>query len=386
MTPSQPAFDPRRTAHRRPGLDLLRAIAIVFVVLYHAGLFGFVLPFNVQRFGWIGVDLFFVLSGYLIAGQLFKSLRHRTEANGPDYNISRFYWRRALRILPAYLVIVAIYFFLPPSLREFERMPPIWKFLSFTQNLGLRGGTAFSHAWSLCIEFQFYLLLPFLILLLARLPRGHALVACAVLIWSIVIRGLLAHVNSSAPQPSWGWWQQWIYYPSYSRLDSLTIGVSLAAIESFRPPWWSALMRSASWIWLPGIMAIVVALILAENGLSVISSALGFSLIAIGMGTLLVCAVSPHLPLSRVPVPGAAFVATMAYSVYLSHKLPIHWIEQISAAHSVPFALAYLLMLAAILIIGSTLFFAVERPFLQVRQRVTQLHAAQGRTIRTSRS
>ena len=375
MTPGQPAFDPRRTAHRRPGLDLLRAIAIVFVVLYHAGLFGFVLPFNVQRFGWIGVDLFFVLSGYLIAGQLFKSLRHRTEANGPDYNISRFYWRRALRILPAYLVIVAIYSFLPPSLREFERMPPIWKFLSFTQNLGLRGGTAFSHAWSLCIEFQFYLLLPFLILLLARLPRGHALVACAVLVWSIVIRGLLAHVNSSAPQPSWGWWQQWIYYPSYSRLDSLTIGVSLAAIESFRPPWWSALMKSAPWIWLPGITAIVVALILAENGLSVISSALGFSLVAIGMGTLLVCAVSPNLPLSRVPVPGAAFVATMAYSVYLSHKLPIHWIEQISAAHSVPFALSYPLMLAAILIIGSALFFAVERPFLQVRQRVTELHA-----------
>ena len=329
------------------------------------------LPFNLQRFGWIGVDLFFVLSGYLIAGQLFKSMRHRADSNGPDYNISRFLWRRALRILPAYLVIVAIYFFLPPSLREFERMPPIWKFLSFTQNLGLRGGTAFSHAWSLCIEFQFYLLLPFLILLLARLPRGHALVACAVLVWSIVIRGLLAHVNSSAPQPSWGWWQQWIYYPSYSRLDSLTIGVSLAAIESFRPPWWSALMRSASWIWLPGIMAIVVALILAENGLSVISSALGFSLVAIGMGTLLVCAVSPNLPLSRVPVPGAAFVATVAYSVYLSHKLPIHWIEQISAAHSVPFALSYPLMLAAILIIGSTLFLAVERPFLQVRQRVT---------------
>ena len=129
--------------------------------------------------------------------------------------------------------------------------------------------------------------------------------------------------------------------------------------------------EECSWIWLPGITAIVVALILAENGLSVISSALGFSLVAIGMGTLLVCAVSPNLPLSRVPVPGAAFVATVAYSVYLSHKLPIHWIEQISAAHSVPFALSYPLMLAAILIIGSALFFAVERPFLQVRQRVT---------------
>ena len=371
------AFDPRRTAHRRPGLDLLRASAIVFVVLYHAGLFGFVLPFNLQRFGWIGVDLFFVLSGYLIAGQLFKSMRHRADSNAVGDSIGRFYWRRALRILPAYLVIVAIYFFLPPTFREFERMPPLWKFLSFTQNLGLRGGTAFSHAWSLCIEFQFYLLLPFLILLLARLCRGHTIVACAVLIWSILIRGLLAHMNSSTHEPSWGWWQQWIYYPSYSRLDSLTIGVSLAAIESFRPPWWSALMRSASWIWLPGIAAVVVALILAENGLSILSSAFGFSLVAIGMGTFLVCAVSPNLPLSRVPIPGAASVATMAYSIYLSHKLPIHWIQQISAANSVPSALAYPLMLGSILMIGAALFFAVERPLLQVRQRVTGVSRAE---------
>jgi peptidoglycan/LPS O-acetylase OafA/YrhL len=389
VTPSQPAFDPRRTAHRRPGLDLFRAVAIVFVVLYHAGLFGFALPFDLQRFGWIGVDLFFVLSGYLIAGQLFKSVRQgiaadapgdsdRTAAISPEsvrggYSISRFYWRRALRILPAYLVVVAIYFFLPPSLREFPGMPPLWKFLTFTQNLGLRGGTTFSHAWSLCIEFQFYLLLPFLILVLARLRRGHVLVACAVFSWGVVIRGLLAHMNVSTPPPSWGWWQQWIYYPTYARLDSLTVGVSLAAIESFRPRWWFALMKCASWIWLPGLAAITVALILSEDGLSVVSSAFGFGLVAIGMGTFLICAVSPHLPLSRVPIPGAAFLATVAYSVYLSHKLPIHWIQQICAAHSVPPALAYLLMLGAILIIGSALFFAVERPILQVRQRVAEI-------------
>jgi peptidoglycan/LPS O-acetylase OafA/YrhL len=98
VTNSHPVFDPRRTAHRRPGLDLLRALAIVFVVVYHAGLFGFILPFHVQRFGWIGVDLFFVLSGYLIGGQLLSRLaRGNRQMSGPDIRL--FYWRRALRIL-----------------------------------------------------------------------------------------------------------------------------------------------------------------------------------------------------------------------------------------------------------------------------------------------
>lgn len=356
------AIDPRRAAHRRPGLDLLRALAIVLVAVYHAGLFGFVLPFRIQRFGWIGVDLFFVLSGYLIAGQLFVAL-----ARGRPLDIPRFYWRRALRILPAYFVIVAIYFLLPPLVREYPTMPALWKFLTFTQNLGLRGGTAFSHAWSLCIEFQFYLVLPFVILLLAR--RQVSIFAFfAVLIWCVAIRALLAHVNASASQPSFGWWQQWIYYPTYSRLDALTVGVSLAAMESFRPAWWSRLTRSAVWLWLPGLAAIVLALILAEDGLSIVSSALGFFLVAFGMGTFLICAVSPHLPFSRVAIPGAAFLATVAYSVYLSHKLAIHWIDNLSAVYPISAVPTYLLLLMSILLIGSALFFAVERPFLKVRQ------------------
>lgn len=350
---------------RQPGLDLLRAMAIVFVVVYHAGLFGFALPFRIQRFGWIGVDLFFVLSGYLIGGQLLSAL-----ARGKSPDISRFYWRRALRILPAYLVIVTVYFFLP-VLREFPEMPPLWKFMTFTQNLGLRGGTAFSHAWSLCIEGQFYLLLPFLIVALTRLRRSQVFFPMVIVLAGMAIRGLLAHTNLSMLEPSWGWWQQWIYYPTYARLDPLVIGVSLAAVECFRPKWWAALMRHAKWIWLPGLAAIVMALVLAEDGLGLVSCAFGFPLIAIGFGTFLISAVSPEMALSRVAIPGAAFFATVAYSIYLSHKLVIHWIEGTCAAHAIPLTSvsALLILFTAITLLGAILFFAVERPFLQLRQR-----------------
>src|SRR5204862_4357829 len=93
--PPELAIDPRFTdRERQPGLDLLRALAIALVVIYHAALFGFKLPGRVDRFGWIGVDLFFVLSGYLIGGQLLAPL-----ARGQRINLGRFFARRALRIV-----------------------------------------------------------------------------------------------------------------------------------------------------------------------------------------------------------------------------------------------------------------------------------------------
>src|SRR5437016_9452566 len=121
---SETAIDPRFTHRaRQPGLDLLRALAIIVVVIYHAALFGFKLPGRVDRFGWIGVDLFFVLSGYLIGGQLLAPL-----ARGQRINLGRFFARRALRIMPAYFVVLAIYIFLS-SWREYPEMYPTWKFL-----------------------------------------------------------------------------------------------------------------------------------------------------------------------------------------------------------------------------------------------------------------
>src|SRR3954447_22633792 len=141
---SEPVVDPRfQDRERQPGLDLLRALAIIIVVIYHAGIMGFPTPGRVHRWGWIGVDLFFVLSGYLIGGQLLAPL-----ARNQHVDLARFFARRALRILPAYLVVLTIYFSLP-SRREYPDMAqPLWKFLLSLQNIALHGGTAFSHAWS----------------------------------------------------------------------------------------------------------------------------------------------------------------------------------------------------------------------------------------------
>jgi peptidoglycan/LPS O-acetylase OafA/YrhL len=361
-------IDPRfQDRERQPGLDLLRALAIIVVVIYHSGIMGFPMPGRVHRWGWIGVDLFFVLSGYLIGGQLLAPL-----ARNQSINLGRFFARRALRIMPAYFVVLAIYIFLP-SWREYPEMYPWWKFLLSVQNIGLHGGTAFSHAWSLAVEDQFYLALPFILLFANRWPRAAIIIPCAIFFGGILLRIFLAYQNpAEVSGVSFRGFQAWIYYPTWTRLDPLVWGVALAAIEKFRPKWWQRLMDSAIWLWLPGLALIVYALWLGEGEyLSVAAAIWQFPLLAIGMAALLICAQSDRLPLRRVAVPGAAFIASIAYSAYLVQKLVIHAVGEFCDAHDVDLTSASALIGVelCVYLAATILFLIVERPFLQLRHR-----------------
>jgi len=365
-------IDPRfRNRERQPGLDLLRALAIVFVVIYHAALFGFKLPGRIDRFGWIGVDLFFVLSGYLIGGQLLAPL-----AREESIKLGRFFSRRALRIMPAYFVVLAVYFCLP-SWREYPDMAqPLWKFVFSVQNIALHGGTAFSHAWSLAIEDQFYLALPLILILISCWPRAAIIIPCIILLGGIALPAFLAWKNPSIDGGvSFRGFQAWIYYPTWTRLDPLVFGVALAAIERFRPHWWKRLMDFAIWLWLPGLGLIAYALYLGETeNLTLFACVWQFPLIAVGMAALLVCVVSPQLPFRRVAIPGAAFIASIAYSAYLIQKLVIHAVGQFCTNHNIDLtsAAALLGVELCVYIVATILFLTVERPFLQLRHRIAR--------------
>lgn len=347
-------------------------MAIIVVVIYHAGIMGFPLPGRVHRFGWIGVDLFFVLSGYLIGGQLLAPLARRE-----PIKLGRFFVRRALRIMPAYLAILAIYFLLP-SWREYPEISPLWKFLLSVQNIGLRGGTAFSHAWSLAVEDQFYLLLPFVLLFVSRSPGAALMVPAAIFLGGLSLRTFLAYQYLGETGVAFRGYQTWIYYATWTRLDPLVFGVALAAIEKFRSQWWQRLMNVAPFLWLPAFILIVYALYLGETeNITVASAIWQFPLIAFGMATLLLCAVSPRLPFRRVRIPGAAFIASIAYSTYLVQKLVIHFVQQLCAAHNITMTSAGALVTVqfCIFAVATLLFFAVERPFLQLRHRIASRSA-----------
>ena len=258
-----------------------------------------------------------------------------------------------------------------PALWERPNLTPVWRFLAFVQNLGLRGGTAFSHAWSLSVEGQFYLVLPLVLGWIVTRRQAGVAVAAGLVLGGAILRGVLASSHlTPAGEIDGRAYLTLIYYPTWSRLDPLVFGVGLAAVRHFRLAWWARLLAAAPFLLLPGMALVAAGVCLLEaDGLPVTACTLGFPLIALGLAGLLVCAVSERLPLCRVPVPGAAFLASIAYSVYLSHKLVIHQAVLFCSAHgwARTSAAALGLNVAAILLVGALLYAAVERPFLRWR-------------------
>src|SRR4029077_20320852 len=160
---------------------------------------------------------------------------------------------------------------------------------------------------------------------------------CVIFFGGILLRTFLAYQHpAEISGVAFRDYQAWISYPTWTRLDPLVFGVALAAIEKFRPQWWKRLMDQAVWLWLPGRALIVFAVWLGEGEYLNVSTAIWqFPLLAIAMAALLVVAQSERLPLRRVRIPGAAFIASIAYSAYLVQKLVIHAVGDFYRAHDV---------------------------------------------------
>jgi peptidoglycan/LPS O-acetylase OafA/YrhL len=364
-------------AHRLPGLDLLRAAAISWVMIYHASLFNLVSQRSwVVRFGWMGVDLFFVLSGFLIAGQLL-----RPWARGQAPSLSRFFTRRLLRTLPAYLVVLALYF-LVPVLRDHTDIQPLWRFLTFTQNVGLDPipPKAFSHAWSLCVEEQFYHAFPIVVTLIARRPSATKIIGAVILVFvlGVALRGYLWLTDvarepfNPTSEPRASQYMTLIYYPTWTRLDGLLAGIAAAAVQTFRPLWWRAILSRANCLVASGMAGIATAIILFHGQVAgFLATMFGFPLLALSMAMLVVAGSDNRSVIGRYAIPGAGALAAGAYSLYLSHKIIFHAIYVAEGAWpSAMHSLALSVALGAALAAGAALYWLVERPFLKLRDRL----------------
>jgi peptidoglycan/LPS O-acetylase OafA/YrhL len=263
-----------------------------------------------------------------------------------------------------------------PGWRESPRLPALWKFLTFTMNFGFsfeRPG--FSHAWSLCVEEHFYLLLPLFVTLLMRRPSARKTLAvlASVVLFGIGLRAFLITHYPDNFGPG-------IYRPSYTRLDGLLTGVALAIVRTFRPAWWHALMRRGHTLLLTGTVCIgcVIWMFrkhdLGDNtGSAMWGVILGFPLLSLGLGLVTASSVSKNGLLARVRVPGAEIVATLAFSLYLTHKAVGHIVMQHFPQITAPQGPASWLLYAVTCFSAALLLhIVVERPFLRLRDRVTR--------------
>ena len=355
--------------HRLPGLDLLRAIAIVWVMLFHSYIVGGLGPdFSwLSRYGWAGVDIFFVLSGFLIGSQVLRPLQR-----GERLSFRGFYARRAWRILPAFAVVLALYLCFP-VLREAPGLAPWWQFATFTLNLLIDYDRhpAFSHAWSLCVEEHFYLVFPLLAWGLARRlsMTGFISLCGGIVVLGIALRSAV-WLHDAALDPSRNWFVEDIYFPTWMRLDGLLMGVMLAALRVWRPSWWSHLQRHANVLLVAGVMIAGLALWLFRERTGLLANALGWPLLSGGFALLVLAAAGRHSLIGRWRVPGAGWIASISYSLYLSHKLALHGVQ---ASVVTPLkwhgAAAFASYALAVLLLGALLHYLVERPFLCWRDR-----------------
>jgi peptidoglycan/LPS O-acetylase OafA/YrhL len=371
---------------RAAGPDLLRALAILLVMLWHLPAAATpVLLTGLKVYGWIGVDLFFVLSGYLIGTQLLTPF-----ARGERLDLRGFYLRRSFRILPAFLVVLVLYASFP-ALWEAPDIQPLWRFVTFTMNFDLAyqlKGT-FSHAWSLCVEAQFYLILPLLLLLFGRLRSATPVlvVGIAIVLVGMVLRFAIwnevigAKLETGNYKGLGFFYLEDIYYPTYCRLDGLVFGVLLATAKVFWPEIWrrhadSRVMFASGAVSLAVSVALVAyrgALAPTQAHLPTLSlpgAVAAYPLLAFGCALILASLIKAEALLSRWHLPGVSLIAAVSYSLYLTHKLVMHLDGLVIGTDRLQGWTGLLVYFGTSLVAAGALWSAIERPFLRFRSSI----------------
>jgi len=296
---------------RIPALDGLRGIAILLVLLRH-----FWLPVdNAGPFdrclsvaslgGYVGVDLFFVLSGFLITGVLLDAKR---AARPHAYRT--FYVRRALRILPLYYGVVAALILRHPSGGLHQVQWWYWLHLTNVGDALVRPWYGPGHLWSLAIEEQFYLVWPFVVLGLSERRLLQVCAACAVI--ALACRAAMVGAGLD---------DRLIYVMPFTRMDTLVAGGALAVLA--RGPRGLAAYMPHAKRWGPVAALIFVGLFAMQQGLGRWDPAfrtIGYSAAVVLFASTLVLTVAGPLerPLSH---PVLRFFGVYSYGIYVLHEI-----------------------------------------------------------------
>jgi peptidoglycan/LPS O-acetylase OafA/YrhL len=346
----------RHTQARNQSIDVLRGVAILLVLGFHFPYYS-----SLAHFGWAGVNLFFVLSGFLVSGLLFDAYR-----NSGSIQFRRFFIRRGFKIWPSlymYLIAVMLLGYATPLNtfiveRGLARFP--WAvFLNaglFLQNYtGVWNGFT-AHIWSLCVEEHFYLILPLLFWLFVRLigARGMRAIAWtsgASMIICLVLRILAAPDGHSEGR-------------SHLIFDNLFCGVWLSYYYRFYPEKFRRL--TSYWSLAVAFVLLLPAFVLNQS--TRFMQTFGLTCMSIAFLLLLAWAIDRR-PKSRGVASLARQVAKIgfySYSIYLWHAIVLFAIKGNFGVKLLPFWL----YVAASIALGMMMAQNTEQPFLRLRDRL----------------
>jgi peptidoglycan/LPS O-acetylase OafA/YrhL len=348
-----PALREALSRSHAPGLDGLRMVAVLLVVFYHFG------------FQWVpgghGVLLFFVLSGFLITWLLLKE-----QARFGTISLRLFYLRRALRIFPAFFC----FWFLWTAALVLSGKRILWGqaisaffYVSNYYNAILGDpNTGYSHTWSLAIEEQFYLLWPLSLLALWRRPdRAPGILAtCIGAVW----------IHRAVLQFGVGAGQQYFYSAFDTRADHLLVGCLLAVLlHRGRLAWlWERLCTARMSVAVVGLL--VTSVWMSEEWGFAYRDVVGFAIDPVLMAVLVVQAMAMReSPLWRwLNWSWVRYLGTISYSIYLYQQIVVDPLKRALAAD--PLIVQLTFTLGALVLVASSSYYFVERPFLRLKGRI----------------
>ena len=349
------------------GLDVLRATAIILVVVYHWPRVESQHVFRIiSHFGYLGVDLFFVLSGYLIVGQSFGLLVKN------EFTLKGFYLRRLLRTLPNYYFILLISVWLE-GISHFD-----WRYLFFLQNIG--GLYNFTHSWSLCVEEYFYLFLPLIILFLNKKKwiKHIPFLISTILIIEIITRWCIWQqhrpdlIYQNDFNQGYEVYFKYIFYPTYNRLDGLAVGGFLAYLKHFNPEFWKKLMGQSQTLLIIAFIILFPTFYFIYKKTQLFNSVFGFTAISIGMAFVVVSSLSDKSLIQKIKIPGITTISILSYSIYLSHGFALDASRSLGNYFQLsPFGVTQIfIQIGFIFLFAAFLYWGLEKPILRQRDKL----------------
>jgi peptidoglycan/LPS O-acetylase OafA/YrhL len=302
---------------RNKRLDILRCAAVILVLGRHGVMEGVW-----KETGWAGVDLFFVLSGFLISGLLFSEYKKKE-----SIDLLRFFIRRGFKIYPAFYLMLLTTFVVAASYGVYVA-PGVWlREILFFQNY--KHGI-WRHTWTLAVEEHFYLLLPLFLLALIRLSKNRSNPFRSIpYVYGALATVILAMRYATANQQGFRFEDApKVLFPTHMRIDALFFGVVLGYLHHFQPEFIPNLLKSRkNRLFIQAATAICLSCILATYEESRFMLSFGLTLVQLGFGGVLVLSLYAQLPttatfwsaLGRRVGNAFAYVGEYSYSIYLWH-------------------------------------------------------------------